>query len=198
MLVSGVQQNAPHKIYYKMITLTGPSYQLTAYTTVFNYYNFVVELTSESVMPPAYQVCSSFSRLFWLFDVFAGFNKIWGLFGLAFSKCHGYFRSGLNWICIERLQWTFSQYSFFQSVSMVCLSISLYLLQFLYQCLMSFLFDEIYSWVNFIRLMQLSMGMFLKIFFLVDIFLHFPSTTYNFFWLMYWGQQEKMVLEDRK
>ena len=30
---------------------------------------------------------------------------------------------------------------------MVCLSISLYLLQFLYQCLMSFLFDEIYSWV---------------------------------------------------
>ena len=64
MLVSGVQQNAPHKIYYKMITLTGPSYQLTAYTTVFNYYNFVVELTSESVMPPAYQVCSSFSRLF--------------------------------------------------------------------------------------------------------------------------------------
>ena len=67
ILVSGVQQNAPHKIYYKMITLTGPRYQLTAYTvlmTVFNYYNFVVELTSESVMPPAYQVCSSFSRLF--------------------------------------------------------------------------------------------------------------------------------------
>ena len=45
-----------HKIYYKMITLTGPSYQLPAYTmlmTVFNYCSFVVELTSESVMLPS-------------------------------------------------------------------------------------------------------------------------------------------------
>ena len=45
-----------HKIYSKMITMTGPSYQLPAYTvlmTVVNCYSFVVELISESIIPPA-------------------------------------------------------------------------------------------------------------------------------------------------
>ena len=165
MLVSDVQQNAPHKIYYKMITLTGPSYQLPAYTvlmTVFNYYSFVVGLTSESVMPPA---------LFFFLKIVLTIQGLWWHHKNLRVICSGPVQNAMGILDKDWIEsvlqgynghfpnihssnlWTCISFDFFVSSSVSFINGS---------CLFSL--DEIYSWAFYSLWCNYPRGCFIYLF----------------------------------
>ena len=190
-----------NQIYYKMITRTGPSYHLPAYTTmtvlmaVVNCYSFVVGLTSESIMLPA---------LFFFLKIVLTIRGLWWRHKNLRIICSGPVQNAMGILDKDWIEsvlqgynghfpnihssnlWPRISFNFFVSSSVSFIN---------GLCLFSLMkFIPGY----FILFDAVVHGKVLKCFLSGRYLPAFPSTTYNHILCIYWGQQEKMVLEDRK